>query len=390
MVEAGISTEQPKHLKVDPVKEVAIVLDNWLDLFYRLGMATRKTNAGSSNVNPQSLERSVYNREQRANLRKGLLDGSRTLFETRKLTTTLDEFDRSYLNQGAVNIDIPGLGIQSGQYASIELSSIETEKKGLPPIFLIPALSGDLNGVRPLVREAAMQGRRVVVLAYPDSLAGKVTPEFVEASIKSPSFEPHTAYFKNAIKMLIGETPDFELWGFSNGGGIVSEILSDPKFQERVSNAVILAPGGGVDQSVTDIIKGIAHDFAVLGKPGEWSDSVTILPGQVLSTKEHYALWKKLFQSGLINKVGKNINKWGDMKVKEGGKIIVLTGGKDQITKSYRLNDNLSHLPNNQVHVVGYPEAYHVSFVTKAARVVEDVRLVRDNPHIPRLVSLSL
>ena len=110
------------------------------------------------------------------------------------------------------------------------------------PLFFVPALSGDLNGIRPLMRETALQGRRVITVGYPESFMGKTTEAFANASRASVNFEPHTTYFKQAIENLVGPNGDFELWGYSAGAGLVTEILQDHKFQQRVANAVIIAP----------------------------------------------------------------------------------------------------------------------------------------------------
>lgn len=408
----GPEIQQPVQEIVDPVKEYATAAGNWFELFYHLGLTTRPRLAGAtpkpiepheqifqaeldreastSPINPHGVERSLHTRAERAKLLKGLKSGKINSPEVNKLKFNLDEFDRQFLNQGNISIDIPELGIQGSRYVMIELLSKKEAAESKPPIFLVPALSGDLTGVAPLMREAALQGRRVVVVGYPESFMGKTTETFAQEAQASPSFEPHTTYFKKAIEALLGTTEDIELWGYSTGGGIVTEILNDSKFQQRVANAVIIAPGGSVNQSKMDIVKGVLHEVKeVLRRPKGIQDTAVAYARKLPIEKAHKELRDKIFYSTLFNKVGKEINPWGGIKVKEGGKIVVVTGRKDEITRSYRVNQDLLRLPNSQIALLEFSQGSHLFPLTQAEFVVRKIAEIRDNPQQSRFTRIG-
>ncbi len=380
IVTAGIKVQQPVQEKVDPVKEYATAADNWFNLFHFLGQATDRRSIGG-------VERSLSTRIERANLLKGLKRGrvGRAISEINVIKHDLDAFDRGFLNQGRLQVEMASLGVQESQYVVVELPG-KKEALSKPPIFLIPALSGDLNGVRPLVREAALQGRKVITAGYPESFMGKTTDAFAQASLESPNFEPHTTYFKQAIEALVGKEGDFELWGYSTGGGVVQEVLQDPQFQQRVTNAVIIAPGGSVEQSKVAVIKGILHEFAGVIKNNRGIHDTVVAYAKKLPIDDiHKKLRDKIFFSSLFNKVGKKINSWGGVRVKESGKIIVATGRNDQITKSSRIIEDLRNNPaTNQFTILDFPQAFHISFLTEAESVVGKIAKIRDNPQASR------
>lgn len=396
----GPEIQQPVQERVDPVKEYATAVDSWFNLFYRLGWATRPRLAGVPTplINPQMTERSLHTRFERARLYKDLVK-ERALqrkMQARikvakvdwvginRLKQDLDTFDRQFLNQGDLSIDIPELGIQGSRYAVVELPSRKEVAQSKPPIFLVPALSGDLNGVAPLMREAALQGRRVVTVGYPESFMGKTTEAFAQASQISPNFEPHTTYFKKAIEALLGTEGDIELWGYSTGGGLVTEILNDPRFQQRVTNAVIIAPGGSVEQSKRDVIKGVLHEVKeVFKRPKSIGDTVVAYARKLPIEAVHKKLRDRIFFSTLFNKVGKRVNSWEGIKVKEGGKVIIVTGQKDEITKSYQADQELLGLSNPQINLLDIQKGSHLSPLTQARTVVGKIAEIRDNPQAP-------
>lgn len=381
-VNSGRDNTQPIQEAADPVKEYAIAAENWFNLFYRLGAATDRRVVNG-------VERSLATRVERASLLKDLKAGKVTRAEVDAIRHDLDDFDREYLNQGRLSVDMAELGVQQSQYIAVELPSKREAATEKPPIFLIPALSGDLNGVRPLVREAALQGRRVITAGYPESFMGQVTDAFAKASLESVNFEPHSSYFKKAIQTLVGEG-DFELWGYSAGGGLAAELLNDPELQQRVTNAVIIAPAGSIEQSKADVVKGVLHEFKeVLKNPRNIYDTVVTYARNGPMEAEHKKLRDKIFFSALFNKVGKRINAWEGMRVQEGGKIIIATGRKDEITKSYRIMDgSLNSSANSQFRLLDDSQASHLSFLTEASSLVSHIASIRDNPQAPQITRI--
>lgn len=389
----GSEIQQPVQEKVDPVKEYTtnVVAQKWFDLLHFLGRTTDKKLAGTPlpSVNPQKVERSLHTRFERGKFHREIKSGKKgpaDLAEMQRYQLDLDAFDRQFLNQGNIFINIPGLGKQVSRYTIIELPSKKEIAESRPPIFLVPALSGDLTGVTPLLREAALQGRKVISVGYPESFMGITTEAFAQASENSQNFEPYTTYFKKAIEAVLGDKGDFELWGYSTGGGLVTEILHDPKFQQRVANAVIIAPGGAVEQSKRSVKLGALHEVVhMIKRIGNFQDTAMGYNRKDSPIdKAHKELRDRIFNSSLFNKVGKKINDWVGMKVKEGGKIIVVTGREDEITKSYKVNQELLGLPNPQIDLLDVKKGSHVAPLIWAREVVGKIAEIRDNPSPPR------
>lgn len=161
--------------------------------------------------------------------------------------------------QEEVKVNLEGLGEQMARFVVLTppegRKTPETDSK--PPIFLIAGISNDLESMGMLPQEIAFQGRKVITIAYLESWHGNVTDAFRKSAEELQTFELHTSFFKEAIKKIrensavkeqLGDFSQIELWGWSAGALMVTEILEDPSFQEMISNAVIIAPASCVDQ----------------------------------------------------------------------------------------------------------------------------------------------
>ncbi len=282
---------------------------------------------------------------------------------------TRDKLARDFLNQSEITVHVmegsEPLGEQTARYVILEPPVREGQAEK-PPIFLIPGISNDLDSVSGLAQELAYSGRKVVTVAYPDTRPGKVTQEFAKAVKESSHFEPHTAFNEAAIDKLLPEG-EFDLWVFSTGGPIGAEILNDPKYQNRVSNAVLLAPASSVDQSTLSAGLGLAHELAELKSTGH-RYSLVIGARNLDIPKEANAA-RGAVSSGLAGKVIKSMpDLYEGAKVKEGGKIIVISEEKDEVTKSKKAEGIFSRNPQME-HII-LEGAYHNTAVIEPERVI--------------------
>ena len=358
---------QPEFKVTPPVQEATEPTKNLVEsfdkLFYLMAKVTRP---GISN-------RPLFARAKRAELYKDIKavpkdnkDLRRKIIEEAHLRDAIVE---KYLNQGEISIILPGLGEQKSRYIDVlppeALKTEETESKA--PIVLIPGISNDIECVGGIVQEVAMLGRRIVVIGYPESFQGKTTKEFAAAVEKDDGYGPHVNFYKNAINQLMGIDGKIELWGYSTGAPIVENILNDPRFQEKTDNAVLLCPASSVDQSAMSINLGVVHDLGFVRQ-------LKLLPrlswtsGSVFKReKDQKTLRKKIFKS-LLKKLGTAYDYWKSAKVREGGSIVIVSGGNDHVTKSDKIKDQF--LQNPQAKLVDLQNGYHATPGVDAGSVI--------------------
>lgn len=399
-----VESHERKQFQEDPVQELAKAADRYANLFYLLKMATAPRPAGGEQVNPERALRSPHNRIVRAGLLGKLRSREIPLELSVKKAKALDAIDRQYLHQGRVSVDLPGLGKQEAQFTRIKLPpemlpsnspdttslwEIDERASEKPPVFVIPAISGDLTGLEPLLRAAALRGREVVTVGYPDSYMGTVSQKFHDAAVAAPmdSLEPHKTYFIELVKELVGkESPDYqvELWGYSTGSLMIADMLRSPDFSKHVSNAVLFSPGGTTDQTGKDLLtKALPAEAKELIKQLRHFSDVGIAydkkGGMAPKQKELRGGWTSgVFGALLHKKVLEKFPHWHEAKVAEGGKIIIVSNGKDELTRSYTMDQEWATSPNKQFSVLSYPSGSHLSPLLHADRVVSEVAKVRD------------
>ena len=280
-----------------------------------------------------------------------------------------DEIAEEFMtNQQEVRVGMGDLGEQMARF--VVLTPPEgrrtQDSDSKPPIFLISGISNDLESMGMLPQEIAFEGRKVVTIGYPESWHGNVTDAFGKAAEDSTSYEPYVSFFKEAIKAIrempdvkekLGDSSQIELWGWSAGALMTAEILEDPSFQEMVSNAVIIAPASCVDQKnikmfdqeipvpkaiLTDTIRTF-RDFENIAKL-----NVTER-GKIKYTKDKRRRMTRAYNA-LRNKVLRRTEWWkNDIRVADGGNIIVVSYDKDELTKSYKVVDEIRQNPNLKV-----------------------------------------
>lgn len=295
----------------------------------------------------------------------------------------IDEITLQYLKQQDATVDVPGLGRLSSRYAVLTPpeSVLTPEIRDLPPIFLVPALNADLFGDASLAMELALSGRKVVFAAHPESFMGTTTDEYRNAIKDGSDPEPHVAYFKELINQLVPEGQEFELWGYSFGGSITAGLLRDPEIQERVKNAVLLCPAGVVDQKpfwqnpFRSLGGGIAHEFGQdLVKQRHKRKNVALSTQVAWSIRKDPVNDKRnvKLRGIMLRRMNKNLRMiTEEMKVKEGGSILILSGAEDDITRSRMIHEKFSRSSNPQIHSVIMPGASHHTPIVDSPRVID-------------------
>ena len=163
------------------------------------------------------------------------------------------------------------------------------------------------------------------------------------------------------------------MWGYSTGGPIVAELLSDPEIQERTANAVIVAPASCVNQSKLEFNAGLLKETREIIKNIRRFSNISMVYGRkTRGDVEMLNRRKRIFNTLLFQKVCRETEAWRDMKVKDSGKITFVLGEKDKITKGYSKLKEFSALPNPQVIVVGRLKWSHLSPLFQAKELVRE------------------
>ncbi|MFA6432492.1 MAG: hypothetical protein WCV82_01605 [Candidatus Paceibacterota bacterium] len=350
----------------EPVKNL---IESFDKLYYTQGTVTHRSRFARTPEDAKGKERPLFIRAQRAELYKQILalphnteqekENSRAkrkvIIEEGHLR---DEINEQYFKQREIAINLPRYGEQKSRVVDIhppeELQTPETEAK--PPIFLIPGISNDIECVSSFIAEVAFQGRRIVTVGYPESFMGHTTQEFADAVEKDPGFAPHIEFYKAVIDKLFNKGELIELWGFSTGAPIISGILKDKKYSQMTKDAALILPAAVVDQSLNSLKMGVVQELGLLKGNSTASLNLTVA-SKVPKEKEQTKLREEVLES-LLNKICVNNNDWRDARVREGGNIIVVTGGKDKITKGTMMNEEFK-TGNGQMRVVDIPDAYH-------------------------------
>jgi hypothetical protein len=341
-------------------------------ILYSIGAVTKNSRIPHAENNPH---RPLWLRAKRAELYRRLSNKSSVPEKIFAEARARDEIASQYLSQGDVLVNMPGLGEQRARYTLIEppdsRKSLENGPK--PPIFLIPGMSNDIDCVGALTQELPYEGRNVIVVGFPESFMGSTTEGFAKAVEESKDYSPHVEFYKNAIKALLGEHGDIELWGFSTGSPIIAQILNDAEYQQRVTNAVFIAPASCVDQSSLQLSLGTAHETKEVLKEFGSSGKYTLTGinrGLQQLDKPHMKLRTRILKA-MYKRAGQKSPWYAGARVKEGGNIVVVSGGNDEITKSYKAKDTFSENP--QMIMLEDPKWHHSTSLLHPERVVPKI-----------------
>ncbi len=365
-----------------PVQEHIIPVKNALDaldvLFRSLHLAIQK-----SYIPGTIVERPLSERAEIAELYHAMQKGNLDIKDEEKVYNAVSDLDnvyRQFLNQGEIKTELPKTGEQLARYTRITPPKKRKERhRGKPPIVLLPGVSNDLECVETLATELPLLGREVIVIGFPESYMGYVTPAFAEAVVESPTYASHVIFYKHAISQLTEEFAEIELWGFSTGSPIISQILHDESFQKKTKHAVLICPASSVQQTMKQLTLGIIHEYEVLFKRFTSVPKYVWTIGRKQPDDPVQKKLKKQIIMTLLKRVATRLDLWHDARVKENGRIIVVSSDKDHITKSSRVfrNDQKTlqkiNQYNPQLTVMNIPNGLHSTPLVDPKPVIEKV-----------------
>lgn len=298
------------------------------NFWYWFGMATEKI--GQKRV-------TFAMRRERADLYWQAKEARKTEIGSMERRKSIDDFEthtrieKEFVDQKDLRVETPW-GKQEAKYVILNME-VDNDK---PPMVIIPGASNGVESMDSFVRELAKQypDRKIILIGYPDAPSGKMTSEFFEAIKSADGVEPHSAYFVEAIKKILPEG-DFELGSYSVGGAIAETILSGGVLSDRVTNAWLINPGGSVEIHNDEFRFAIAHENGSLLKFLKDIPRYVFVDDKTRDEqkKMKFATWAELGKRCCRNLTDDLI---GKMKTKEGGKILVISGSEDEMTKAAR------------------------------------------------------
>ncbi|HEX3654522.1 MAG TPA: hypothetical protein VHV55_01880 [Pirellulales bacterium] len=365
-----------RQLAHTPETNVIKTLDDW-QLFMLLGKAVTSRSLMRAGPDGARQERPLSVRYRREKLYRLLRSTSDRYGRKQVLKEAHDreEIARQFLRQGEVTVTLPVLGVQTAGFTHLSPSSARV---GTPTIVLIPGISNDVGCVETLAEELAFSGRIVVVISFPDAVLGRVSLAFADAVEQSATFGPHASFFKSAIKRLLPESEELELWSYSTGAPIMAEMLNDdPAFSERVKEAVLVNPAGSVSQGRVQFLLGLVKEMvSLLAHPRDLPSFVFGPPDKKPSDDSQKQKEQSEAKNRIITALLEHIVKqtdWSQMKVAPGGQITVVTSQSDDVTKCYRAFNKRTRPPNPAIRVVEIP-GRHCTPLLKPAEVITAVR----------------
>lgn len=347
-----------------------------------------------------------------------LVRQSKEILQTAK---SRDKLSGEYLtNQHNVSVTFPEYGRQTAQFVHLEppeeVRMTKPEEYNKPPIVMLGGWGADVDSDESIVKALALSGRRVVFLAYPDSLYGSMTEKFADGVAKSKSAELHSKFFKTAIgairnslveqkiwKVDEGSVPEkLELWGMSMGAMIGAEMLTDSQFGQQVAEAVFYGPAGSVDFGSKHNLFGKDVDTSILRQAAPYiSEILTLIKkwktgaprySYVWNTKPQFSenkpesevtageIWKKVWLP-MLGLTSHEQPYYDDARVSEGGKILIVCGGQDQATRcSERFAER--DQSNPQITVLRKAEWAHNDLVVNPDEVIPEIfKFQKGNPN---------
>lgn len=288
------------------------------------------------------------------------------------------EFDR----QRAIELKDPEWGSVTVCYAELNQNAGPEN-----PIVLISGASNGVESMDTFVREAAVKNpdRRIYVLGYPEAPSGKISEEYHQKVVAAKDLTIHNKVFKMMSQHLVPEK-DFEMWGYSTGATIVTNLSTDSDFAKYITNVVLICPYGAVEQTPEQFDKGVRQDsfntLAWLKKLPQyvWINGSKNDPEQPLKL----AVWKSIQEKGAQNIVGTNLP---NIHLRDGAKILIISGGKDKLTNSASIFNMATEAnwkqknPNVLCDVV--PNAIHTGPFLQPERFVKQISEKLNRPVQP-------
>lgn len=336
-------------------------------IFHAMGDITEESKIrGTKDTRPLSL------RAERAELYKQIKE-TKDLDQKKQLIEKAHDFDYVFdqflNNRKDVSIGIDNLGEQSAQYVILEPPKVKENKT---PIVLMPGISNDLDGVGDFPLKLALSGRKVVMIAYPESWFGKVTKRFGDAVKKSDKFGPHTTFFREAINKIVGQSEKVDLCGISTGAIITSELVKDKDFNKRVDSATMIIPPGIV--KIKSVTLGMVEEIIpTIIKEGKLITRISVFnPERIKITDENRKLMLHTYRA-LEKKVCQKYEWWkNDLTTGSGKKTRVINCNQDRVTKGYK---GIEEVKLNKSLIVKEIEGGHTMPAVEADKVIEQMEI---------------
>lgn len=358
-----VQVRDPIVEKEEP--EINVVEKAFSRLYWLIGAVTRP-----------SPKRSLSERRLRAQLYHELRAG-KGREEIVRRARALDAIETDYLTQSEIFVSMGDLGEQQARIVIINPPK-EFAKDEAKTVVLIPGISNDIGPVGALAKSFAQEGARVIIISYPESPLGKVTPQFAQAVKETPGYKTHADFFMQALTAVEG--PIDLLVGHSTGGPIVATMLNDEKFQKRVGNAAMICPVSTKDQSLPSLVRGIGRELKFFAKHFADASRYMLDLGAKIPrrSKDEDTIAKKVMSS-LIGKVIRKDNSWQTARVNQGGHFFVISAASDHISNPGsvfgRAHREEIRRQNEQIELVNLPNDSHLT------------TLIRPEPIVQRLLS---
>lgn len=294
--------------------------------------------------------------------------------DTLERISLLREFDRQFLSDREVGVDLEELGVQRSHLVQIKLEGVLVPQEKKRNILIIPAFGGDKYGLISLMRELALQGHTVNCLDYPESWNGEPTDEFAKAvevaaadSNRENMYGPHVRFFVKGIEMV---KPD-EVWGYSTSAGFLPKLIGE----SGVKTGVAIAPTSLVNQTKSELIAGFGTEAFAGGN--FWPDQGVVLGPRVKRNPEFMKKRTRIV-AGLMTEVCRRLPEWSGLELGDNKRLILVSGTRDGATKSHRGIKELG-LENRRGVVVMKRPWTHVGMLTHAWELVDEVAKLRES-----------
>ncbi len=272
------------------------------------------------------------------------------------------QIGKEYLDQKDISLVHPKWGKLSSKYIILNRDAPSQN----PPIVIIPGTSNGIESMDVLVKRLAQKqpDRRLLMISYPDAPSGLITKSFHDAVDQAPGFEPHSLYFQAAIDRLLPKE-NFEIWGYSAGGAIIETLCAFSPIAKRITNAVLMCPGGSVRISPAEFKLGlVAENALVVERLKKLAKHVLVEDKSTPEQKKlKLSIWLHLGEHCCRPIADDLVPK---MKLKDNlGKIVVISADKDKVVQSAKkFNQHTAPLlrsRNPQLEIVNIPSALHIS-----------------------------
>lgn len=302
-----------------------------------------------------------------------------------------------FLNQTEITVRNPKWGELHSWYTvvnPVEKLDFPVDNEA-PPIVMLGGISADLQMMQGMSEEAALRGRRCIVLSYPESTRGYIfppEPEKVnedygdpygfkalkriqtsfahEVKVRDP-FVPHAEYFTEVILTLQKQgilSESFDLYGYSTGGPIIMRMADEKNgLSSHIENIALIAPAGVVEQNPERMKTraGLEMVRGILAHPGALSRAIFINERK----KEHQDEKSRTFEA-LITQDARQYEFFARAQVKDGGKIVVISEENDNVTYTRNAHKLFKKIPNV---IVEPATGNHMTPIMKPETVITQV-----------------